>query len=495
MADTSSVIVLDQTDPLDIQSRDTKPLLQRLGNYLHAAAGGNKRLNGIQVFPDGAALKPAVAHIALASCAAGTVIEVNGAPFLAITGTAVAANDEVDIDGADAADAADLARAINASTHANIYKLVKAVNPLKDKLTAATAIAGNSFAVTLADGVKHTFIGKAGASTVGALHFSIDTSDSAVATDIAAQVNGYAPFSNKISASASSAVVTFRSLDGNDFTLVGTATTLAESGGTCVTVSAIQKGALGNGVTVKTLGVVASGTVTYSSSSGAQTVVINGVTVYNATGASDSANASAAAAAINASTNVLVAAHVRATSSAGVCSIYAKKPGLEGNIVTLAVTGTGATASAARLAGGTLASSEGAQASGTLTVSSGSGAVGGVINGVTVTVSWAASDNNSASLIAAAINATSDALIRGVVVASAATNVVTITAVKGGLGGNAITLAASGTGVTASGARLASGALPTTVVITSPTAITSTIGAERMANGTGGAVAVTAITC
>lgn len=95
------------------------------------------------------------------------------------------------------------------------------------------------------------------------------------------------------------------------------------------------------------------------------------------------------------------------------------------------------------------------KASGTLTIAGGSGAVGGTIGGVAKTVTWATSDTASAAALAAAINA--DATLKQWVVASAVAGVVTITALVPGTVGNAITLVASGTGVTASGARLASG--------------------------------------
>lgn len=94
---------------------------------------------------------------------------------------------------------------------------------------------------------------------------------------------------------------------------------------------------------------------------------------------------------------------------------------------------------------------------GTLTLSGASGAVGGVINGVTVTATYATSDANTASLIAAAINASANALVNEHVTASASGAVVTLTAKRAGAGGNAVTLVASGTGVTASGARLTGG--------------------------------------
>lgn len=98
-----------------------------------------------------------------------------------------------------------------------------------------------------------------------------------------------------------------------------------------------------------------------------------------------------------------------------------------------------------------------ARASGTLTLSSASGAVGGVINGVTITDTASGGDTASAALVAAAINASTNALVAGIVTASSAAAVVTVTAIDATKTGNAITLVASGTGVTASGARLTGG--------------------------------------
>lgn len=96
-------------------------------------------------------------------------------------------------------------------------------------------------------------------------------------------------------------------------------------------------------------------------------------------------------------------------------------------------------------------------ASGTLTLATSSGVVGGVINGVTITDTWATSDTNSAALIAAAINASTNALVLGHVTASSSGAVVTVTAVRKGKVGNTVTLVSSGTNVTASGARLTGG--------------------------------------
>jgi phage tail sheath gpL-like len=105
----------------------------------------------------------------------------------------------------------------------------------------------------------------------------------------------------------------------------------------------------------------------------------------------------------------------------------------------------------------TTAADAAVRASGTLTMATSSGTVGGVINGVTITVTWGTSDTASSAALAAAINASSNALISGVVTATSALGVTTIRAVQPGKTGNAITLAASGTNVTASGTRLTGG--------------------------------------
>ena len=97
-------------------------------------------------------------------------------------------------------------------------------------------------------------------------------------------------------------------------------------------------------------------------------------------------------------------------------------------------------------------------ASGTLTLSTASGTVGGSINGVSITVSASGGDTATATALKNAINANTNALVSGFVTASSNAGVVTITATQKSAWGNAITLTASGTGVTASGARLTGGA-------------------------------------
>lgn len=95
----------------------------------------------------------------------------------------------------------------------------------------------------------------------------------------------------------------------------------------------------------------AAATVTYSTSSGAQTIVIEGVTVSFTAGASDAATAAAAIAAINANTTTVTAlglplnATVIATVGSTTAKVFVQSiaTGSAGNAYTITVTGTGAT--------------------------------------------------------------------------------------------------------------------------------------------------------
>lgn len=100
-----------------------------------------------------------------------------------------------------------------------------------------------------------------------------------------------------------------------------------------------------------------------------------------------------------------------------------------------------------------------ASASGTVTLSGSSGTFTATINGVAVTVTYASSINNTAALLAAAINASTNALVQYFVAATVSGAVVTIRALQPGITGNAITLAGSASAgtATASGARLTGG--------------------------------------
>lgn len=478
---TVAISGADSDNPIKADNKQEN--LLRISRQLRAIAGGHKPVSYTVDVRHSATLGCQV--VKLASCAAGTVIEVNGVPFTALSGTATVANNEFDISGADSADATEFAAAINNSTHASISGIVSAAAVGADTLTASTAIAGNTFVITLADGSVHRFIGVAGAATLGSANFSIDTGNTETATSIAAQINAYTPFSGKLSATSSAAVVTITPIDGNTFTLVGTASTLAESNSARVLISAVEPGYVGGAITVKTLGVVATSTNTLVTPSGTHTVLINGVTVHNATALGTATlEAAAQAASINASTNALVSGHVRALSRAGVLHVFAKYPGTAGNAISFSVTGTGATAAHAALQAGTEASSGGAQAEGTLTLTSVANGETCSVNGVTITAhtntqannqfSIAGSDTEDAAALCLAINNSTTAGLADVI-ATSSSNVVTIKARRGGISGNAIRLSSGQASIVANVARLAGGAAPTTVVPAS----------ERLTNASG----------
>lgn len=154
-------------------------------------------------------------------------------------------------------------------------------------------------------------------------------------------------------------------------------------------------------------------------------------------------------------------------------TVFSKYGGLAANQITCAGSDGDISAATARLAGATVATHEGVQASGTVTIAAGgSGNYTVTINGVAAAnaVNWNTDETTTAADIVTAINASTNAAVRGVVTATSSAGVITITAVRGGLSGNTITLDASGSAVTPSksGTRLASGAVPTGVVLSGP---------------------------
>ena len=319
-------------------------------------------------------------------------------------------------------------------------------------LTAATAIAGTTCVV---NGV--TFTGMAGATGVGfPNHFSIDTGNTETATDLAAQINAHPDLDGVVTATSSTDTVTIRAVDagtaGNSLTLVGTVTVLAASAAT----------------------------------------LEGGIAVANnqfdcSPGSTDTQVAADIVRCIGASTTTLISSYVRATNLAGVVTVYSLIDGPRGNGITLSSTGGTITCAAARLAGATIATTEGVQASCTLTLASVLNAQTVTINGVVYTAhtntqandqfSIAGTDDEDAAALCEAINNSTTAGSLDIV-ATVATNVVTVKARRGGIAGNLITVAASAATVTISGSqtRLINGAAPVTV----------TGGIQALAGGVGG---------
>ena len=211
--------------------------------------------------------------------------------------------------------------------------------------------------------------------------------------------------------------------------------------------------------------VTATGTYTISGGSGVLTATINGVACATASqSGTDTACATALAAAINASTDALVSGMVTATSALGVVTVSAAVPGKLGNAITTTASGTGNTADQARLTLGTdgTAQASAVKASGTFTVSTGSGTLTAIINGQSIAITATGVDADDAAAMATAILASEAVGVRGVVTATSALGVVTVTALIAGTGdknklGNSITTTATGTGFSAGQAVLAGG--------------------------------------
>lgn len=494
---SGTTLVLTHTAPIPNTGGGRKEVMRSLINALEGYTSGAKSGASFDLYPNGTTPVAASGTITLTNCAAGTEVEVNGVKFRAISsGTPTVANGEFVISGTDAADATSLVAAINGSTDTRIAGVVTAsstgssgvvtvtavekgltgnavtiktngvvakgtctvVAALTDiddtvsingvamtakqqratgTLTAATAIAGDTFAI---DGI--TFTGAAGAVTLGTPTFSIDTGDNETATSIAAQINAHAQLSGKVTATASSAVVTVRAVTagtaGNSITLAGTASTLEASAAT------LENGAA-----------VANNEFDFSPGSTATQVAADIVRC------------------VGASTSALISDHVTATNEAGVVTFWAKYPGTPGNHITLASSDAdGLAVTPARLAGGTEASSGGAQATGTLTLTSVANGETCAVNGVTLTAHTNTDANNQfridgddtadAAALARAINNSTTAALADVI-ATSSNSVVTVTARRGGVSGNAITLSSGQASIVANVTRLAGGAAPTTV--------------------------------
>lgn len=448
--------------------------------------GGLNGCQDVTTFKVRDTLAGSTGTITLASCPAGTVVCINGVDFIAVSTTAVVANNEFDISGGtDTLDATALKNAINNCTDARIDGVVTAESTLgvvtlttvdKGRATKAITIETKGILAT----AEITCLAVQSGDTITVNGVTLTSRQEMARNTIAlsaveageyVEINGH-----RFTATAGVDTAYTFSINGNNTQdaaalktainlhpdLTGVVTASSSSG--TVTVRAVESGTGGNSITlVKSgAGITLGGAVLADGQATSATTWDYGD--------SDDQSAAEIARCVNAATDSLISGHVTATSnsSAGTVTLMAVAPGLAGNTNTIATSSgstLGITGSAARLAGGTVASVEGVQASGTVTISSGSGTITAIINGVSVAITWASSDDNSAALLAAAINSSTNALVRGHVYASAATNIVTVTAIRGGVAGNQITFTATGTGATASGSgRLASGAVPTTVV-------------------------------
>ncbi len=325
-------------------------------------------------------------------------------------------------------------------------------------ITLATCLANT---IILVNGVP--FRAKGSAATTGNNEFDISGGTDALdATALAAAINAS----------------TTAGISG-----VLTASSTGASG--VVTVTATVPGAQGNGITLESLGVVATAVITCASVVEDDTVTLNGVvltamdTVVDAdaefaVGATNTITATNLAALINSCPTAKVTGCLRATSAAAVVTVFSKLTSYLGNIQTVA-TSDGATLAitgdaSGRLSGGAIEQGEGGIATGSIAIAGGSGNYTAVVNGVTTgDVAWDTSDAITAAALCAAFNALTDTKVFGLVRAAVLSgSTVTFYSLRGGVAGNLNTLAGTGTGTTVSGTYLTGGAAPTTNVCSGP---------------------------
>ena len=428
------------------------------------------------------------ATIDLTSVTAGTVLTINGVPFTAVSGTPVVANGEFQVGVSDAADAISLATAINGSTDARILNVLTATasmdavvvtavdgGALTNSITVATngvvatgtvtaagVLSGDNFTingvtltsrqemarqiVTLASCVGGELLTINGvqllailtASTVSG--FQVGVNDTADAAALAAVINAHPVLSTQMTASSALGVVKLRAIASGT---TANAYTLTKVGATITLGGATFAGGQATSATTWDYG--------DTNSQAAQEMVR----------------------CVNAATNPLISLRVRALQNAAVCTLYARDLGEIGNANTLASSNAGRLlTSGARLTGGVVTEGEGTRATATITiVAPDANPYVATINGVdSVLDPGVAGDANAtATGLCAAIQANEDPLVQPLVFATVAANVITIHAQDGGASGNIITLAASGTGATASGGRLTGGTAATTFNLAGPT--------------------------
>jgi hypothetical protein len=466
--------------------RPFRGTLSAAAQYLRAVAARGRKAVSARIMSNGVA---ATGTITLASIGAGHVIEINGVRFTAIAATGVVAHNTFAQTGTDTADATALAAAINACTDLRIKGVVTATSALgvvtltaveagrsstpairirnlgilaSAVVTPTSAQSGdtvtlNGVALTatqhhatgtvtcasVLDGDTVTvqgivFTAEDGVADVDS--FDMSSTDTDTGDDLVRCINGHPSLAGIVTATAALGVVTVRAVSAGTG---GNALTLASSNGTRLAVSGAT---LAGGVAV-------------------------GANEFDFTGG-DTVCAADLVRCITASASALISGHFTARSTGAAVTVVATNPGQLGNCCTIDTsneTRLPITGSVSRLAGATVAALGGTAAGGTITIGAGSGNYTAKINGVaTGNVAWDTNSTLTAAALASAI-ANLAGLVESTVRVSASSGVITVTALEGGVAGNAITLACTGTNATASGARLTGGAAPTVLVTTDGT--------------------------
>lgn len=379
-------------------SGDPQGSLQRFINLLLAIQTGSLPTSSATVITADGAATPASATVTFSAGATGSAVVINGASF---SGTQLAARVRATLTTPVAGNLIVL----------NGVTFTAAQLNARATATLTTVAAGNTITIGAT-----TFTAQDAAVNLGDATFCDATSDTATATSLAAQINGHAVASTVVTASSAAGVVKIRALTagtaGNAIILsrVGAPIALTATGGGALA-GAFLEGGLAQSVAGWDYG------------------------------DSNTQGAVALAAVLNASTNSAISTYFTATSASNVVTIKAKTEGTAAN--SLAITKTGGPI--------------------VLTAQGGGADTGVLQNGAAYSgnqfdsIASGGSDTIVAASLAAAINRSATAKVTGVVTATSAAAVTTISAVTVGLGGNDVTLTASGTGPTAGAAALAGG--------------------------------------
>lgn len=264
MPDTSTIVVLEQTTPLSLGGLTGKNVLARLVTHVDTALSGNRQLNYVRVFADGALARNPYATITF-SGASGTVGAVINGITLTFTHGA-----------SDIADGTTLSANLNASTDPLVQYLAQACNLANTVTCASVAVADF---VDIA-GVRLTAVA---GTNLQPWEFSQSGTDTADGASLAAQINAHPNLKNSFVAINAAGVVSIRQIIGTTAAGVvfsNNATRLAVSGALAATavtlITSIAPGILGNCMTLAASGTgVTASTARLSNGTGGAVVPTN----------------------------------------------------------------------------------------------------------------------------------------------------------------------------------------------------------------------------
>jgi phage tail sheath gpL-like len=168
MANTTTILYLNETDAPDLRGHTGKTALQHIRNNLNGIIGGNKRGTSVVTYTAGTSAVAASGTVTCASASAADTVTIAGIVFTAIAGTP--AGNQFKVGVSDTADAASLVSAINGSTTAGVQNCVVATSvagvvTITAKLPGAM---GNAITLASSNGTRLAVSGARLANGAGA---------------------------------------------------------------------------------------------------------------------------------------------------------------------------------------------------------------------------------------------------------------------------------------------------------------------------------------